>query len=429
MAQAAAREQLMIDFKGDEEKVEEAMADIFGSKWTGGGTFNMETGELMEKQSPELVSDSDDETEEGKAAGGGGGMAEYLDTAVFYFAPQVQHIGKPMAMSYDEFTNYVKKHGAGYEVLGQSPVRPYYDFEEYYDTKEEMLAARLPKLRMCRDTLLSLWTKKGYWTEQQIEIHASDACGYDNVKSRWKVSYHFVVSAGIAYESGTALKHDGGVPGIFDQQPYSKLGGQQKWRAPLASKEGQDRALKPIDIETGEVEYAGADPRLWVWAHSPQVVYGCEVKKVVAPRTTKRAAVKIAPLSTEEREWIRRALMALDVKHADVFKDWNDVMFFLAHVQDDSGTDMMDIAREFSAKSVKYKEYVNEDIERKFRDADNPNADRVGLGTVIRWLDADGSEGGKKKRQQLMAAKPESLMRLDDPKGWAEVKGERGTGT
>ncbi len=409
MARQAAREELMIDYHGDVARVEAELSKMFRPRRER-NAYNLYDDSDDEDKSPEIV----EKSEETKEVGGlvedsdDGELVEYLNGLTFRFVSTLRD-REAVAMSYGKFVNYLTTHGSGYEVLGSSPIRPMYDYEEYFTTSPDMIAARLPTLHKCRDTLTNLWRRK--LGRNEVIIDASEASGFDSKKHMWKLSFHFVVSAGVAYESGADLKRDGGVPDIFDPSVYSKQGGRQLWRPVLSSKAGQKRALKPIDVDTGEPEYVGVDPSLWVWRHSPQVVLDCEVVQVahVVRQEMKGTA---GELSSEERERIENIVMALKQDRADDRDKWIAVVNALANIGAVHGEDMSELIHKFSARSKKYQDSgTQSQIDGALRDADG-DASKLSTGSLVRWLKDD--------------VDADTYDRITDPEAWAEVQESKG---
>jgi hypothetical protein len=131
----------------------------------------------------------------------------------------------------------VKKLGTGYEVITDSCI-PYYDFEREYNTEAERLANYKTDLDFAINAL-SIYSS--------YKILEFTACGYDNIKNKYKNSFHFRIRGFGYYSNNSQIQKIDG----FDSEVYHL--GSQLFRLPYASKEGQNRPLKRFNSKTGTI--------------------------------------------------------------------------------------------------------------------------------------------------------------------------------
>ena len=131
----------------------------------------------------------------------------------------------------------VKKSGTGYEVITDSCI-PYYDFEREYNTEPERLANYQTDLDFAIESLSQY---------KQNRILEFTACGYDNIKNKYKNSFHFRIRGFGYYSNNSQIQKIDG----FDTEVYHS--GSQLFRLPYASKEGQNRPLKRFNSKTGTI--------------------------------------------------------------------------------------------------------------------------------------------------------------------------------
>ena len=137
----------------------------------------------------------------------------------------------------DQIVDNVRSVATGYEVITDKCI-PYYDFEREYDTKAERLANYQTDLNFAT-TALSMY--------ENCHILAFNACGYDNIKNKYKNSFHFRIRGFGYYSSANQIQKIDG----FDKEVYHS--GSQLFRLPYCSKEGQNRPLKRFNSKTNEV--------------------------------------------------------------------------------------------------------------------------------------------------------------------------------
>lgn len=131
----------------------------------------------------------------------------------------------------------VKSKATGYEVITGCCI-PYYDFDKEYDTESEQLANYKTDLDFAINAL-SMY--------KNCNILEFTACGFNNIKKKYKNSFHFRIR-GYGYHNNT--KEIVKIAG-FDTVPYAL--NSQLFRLPYCSKEKQNRPLKRFNSATGEI--------------------------------------------------------------------------------------------------------------------------------------------------------------------------------
>lgn len=148
------------------------------------------------------------------------------------------------------FSDLVKGgHEYVHEVFGVPGqwLRPYGDFEMYFDTEAEMESKKWPLWQLC---LKNIRRRVG----ELATIRGFEACGYKADKKLWVVSFHYTVEGAGAFECGMDIMRAGMVPDEegFDQSPYREAGSRQTMRMPGMSKTGENRPFKFINGTEGQ---------------------------------------------------------------------------------------------------------------------------------------------------------------------------------
>jgi len=136
-----------------------------------------------------------------------------------------------------------------HEVFGSFNewLRPYGDFEMYFNTEAEMEAKKWPLWELC---LKNIRRRVG----DLATIRGFEACGYKADKKKWVVSFHYTIQGVGAFECGMDIMRAGYVPNEegFDQSPYREPGARQTMRMPGMSKTGENRPFKFIGGVEGQ---------------------------------------------------------------------------------------------------------------------------------------------------------------------------------
>lgn len=152
-----------------------------------------------------------------------------------------------------------------HEVFGLDDqwLKPYYDYESYYETEEEMLRNKSTEWAKCISLLRTVWPIT-------IPINGCEACGYKREKGKYIISFHFVVSNAGAYRCGADMLRAGLLPDTlvkagFDKQPYGEVGSRRCMRMIGMSKSGEDRPLRFVVNKPD-----GSPQGLDIWTLSPE---------------------------------------------------------------------------------------------------------------------------------------------------------------
>jgi hypothetical protein len=134
----------------------------------------------------------------------------------------------------------VKSVGTGYEVITGACI-PYYDFDKEYNTESEQLANYKIDLDSAINTL------EMYYKNPNCKIYEFTACGFNNIKKKYKNSFHFRIRGFGYYNKTTEITKFS----IFDDNVYHK--NSQLFRLPYCTKVQQKRPLKRFNSATGEI--------------------------------------------------------------------------------------------------------------------------------------------------------------------------------
>ena len=284
-----------------------------------------------------------------------------------------------------------------YELI-DGPCVPYYDYDNSYtDFKEGKANTKLD----FQTAYLEVFTKFS-----DGNIISLSSCGISG--NKWKNSFHFIVRGCGYCVSGTDIPM---TPGC-DSAVYKQAGKQQKFRLPMASKEGESRPLIFVDSDMNEIvgDYEHALITNIMDEVQRETLYDHEElskKMSIAGRhgrTTK--------YDTPTVESVSNLVNMLKQDRADDYSEWLTVMLCLKNIACDYGIDLMDVADEFSRRSDKYKE--GEVAKYFVRDPPKGLA-KVGMGTLVYWAKND-SPGNFRNTviPGTKAAKLELIQRCKD---------------
>lgn len=132
------------------------------------------------------------------------------------------------------------KHKYAYEVLGhggETWLIPFFDWEEYRDSEEEMVNDKWHVWEKC---IARIRKKFG----ENVNIIGLDACGKKDTS--YIISFHVFVRGAGAYKCGKDMIRANIIPEGFDQSIYKEEGSRQLFRMVGMSKAGENRPFRYI---------------------------------------------------------------------------------------------------------------------------------------------------------------------------------------
>jgi len=142
-----------------------------------------------------------------------------------------------------------------HEVLMGNRSKPYADYDNKYESKEDYDANVLSDLDMAKDIMLDLFPGK---------LHMFVSNGFDPKKQKWKGSAHFTVTEfghyPLAKDVWERIKTCDWKEIGFNDQVYGKPGKQALLRLPYCKKPGDNRILRRAEFtDEGDLKYFDID--------------------------------------------------------------------------------------------------------------------------------------------------------------------------
>jgi hypothetical protein len=276
-------------------------------------------------------------------------------------------------LNFEKLVKFVYEEKQGYEVLLGKCI-PYYDYEKFYDSKEDQEENNDIDYNLARETIMDAYEK----TYPNIVIYSFDSSGLD-LKGRWKNSFHFRLrKCGYLNQGSDCLLLIG-----FDKNVYKATGKRQLIRLPLCSKEDEDR---PLSVRDSDKTY-NED---WLISYTDTENDICKVKndnslKVIKPIIKK----KITRIYTVNE--IESLFDCIDYEDmSDDWVDWTKMLWGLRNMSDDYGIDLRFLAHTVSKCSDKYDEFETD----KMYDAKdkNPSNNPIGIATFVKMAKTKNPE-------------------------------------
>ena len=267
-------------------------------------------------------------------------------------------------LNFEKLVKFVYEKKQGYEVLLGKCI-PYYDYEKFYDSKEEQEENNDIDYNLARETIMDAYET----TYPNIVIYSFDSSGLD-LKGRWKNSFHFRLrKCGYLKQGSDCLLLIG-----FDKNVYKTTGKRQLIRLPLCSKEDENR---PLSVRDSDDTY-NED---WLISYIDTENNICKVikKKVIVERVIdKKKYNKI--YTVEEIESLFDCIDYEDM--ADDYGDWTKMLWGLRNMSDNYGIDLRFLAHTVSKCSNKYDEFETDNMyDAKDK---NPSNNPIGIATFVK---------------------------------------------
>ena len=275
----------------------------------------------------------------------------------------------PIKLNFEKLVKFVYEKKQGYEVLLGKCI-PYYDYEKYYDSKEEQEENNDIDYNLARETIMDAYEK----TYPNIVIYSFDASGMD-LKNKFKNSFHFRLRKCGYLKQGSDCISLKIFNESFDNSVYKSKGKRQLIRLPLCSKEGEDRPLLVRDSDKTYNED-------WLISYTDTENDICKVKndnslKVIKPIIKKKYDDRIYTVND-----IESLFDCIDYEDiADDWGDWSKMLWGLRNMSDDYGIDLRFLAHTVSKCSDKYDEFKTDEMyDAKDK---NPCNNPIRIGTFV----------------------------------------------
>jgi hypothetical protein len=285
------------------------------------------------------------------------------------------------SISRETIKQWVKIHNVGYEVL-LSNVIPYYDFDNKYATESEQKKAY-------HGDLNSSYTKvkKQYET---AKIYSFCASGYDNITKEWKNSFHYRIRNAGYYTRGRDIHMVDGC----DNAVYKKKNSRQLMRLPFTSKEGNNRPLLRVCVETytkyniDQIADIGECITDYLIQNISDETLSVSEKRL--DKTEEKQVdilIKTDDLCGFNLSNIDDLCGILDTKRFDHRRKWLRFIRCIKNIGIDLGIDTEPIAHKYSKLSSKYNQ---SEVESFFQN--HSDEKKLSLGSLCYWAKLDNPE-------------------------------------